>query len=73
MVTTYGRRMNFYIENGLPQSYLVFQNGVYMSAIRLFDRAYVTLDEKFQETDSYSNLNDWYQRTLRATFAKQYL
>lgn len=58
--------------NGMPNSYLVFHDGSFLSAIRRSDGAYVTLNEKYEELGAYSDLNDWYQPTLRTEFAERY-
>ena len=59
-------------KHGKPTSYLVFHDGVFTSAIRLADCALVTLEQQYQETGVYSDLNEWYVRALRAEFASKY-
>jgi hypothetical protein len=59
-------------KHGKPTSYLVFHDGVFTSAIRLADCALVTLEQQYQETGVYSDLNEWYLRALRAEFKSKY-
>lgn len=70
---------NLFTENddlrkaGLPAGYMVFHTGLFTSAIRLTDGAYVRLDlGNFRELAEYSSLEDWYSRLLRATYKDDY-
>jgi hypothetical protein len=62
----------FHLKKGMPAEYRAFHKGLYFSAIRIADSAYATLDENYEETGVYSDLNQWYQRTLRAEFGARY-
>jgi hypothetical protein len=58
--------------DGMPRLYLAFHDGLLLSAVRLSDQTLVTLSKKYKETGQFSDLNEWYSRTLRAEFAKRY-
>jgi hypothetical protein len=60
------------VRNGMPKSYLAFHDGLFLSAIRLYDQRVVTLTPKGQETGEFSSLDEWYLRTLRAEFSRRY-
>jgi len=62
----------FLREQGLPESYLVFQRGVFLSAVRESDCRYVSLRDDFSEEDSFHSFEDWYRATLRAEFCSRY-
>jgi hypothetical protein len=62
----------FRIQNGMPDSYLLFHKGTFFSAVRLPDQKFVTLDDKFQETAEFATLNEWYTLTLRSELGKHY-
>ena len=62
----------FGIQNGMPDSYLLFHKGTFFSAVRLLDQMLVTLDDKFQETGVFSNLDEWYAGTLRPIYVEHY-
>jgi hypothetical protein len=62
----------FRIQNGMPDSYLLFHIGTCFSAVRLADQMFVTLDDKFQETGVFSNLAEWYAGTLRPIYVEHY-
>jgi len=58
------------IPKGMSVSYLVFHDGIFLSALRLADKKLVTLGDEHEETTIYSDLDDWYLRTLRKDFAE---
>lgn len=58
--------------DGMPTLYLAFHDGLFLSAVRLSDQTLVTLSDKYKETGQFSDLNEWYSRTLRTEFAKRY-
>jgi hypothetical protein len=60
------------VVNGMPKSYLAFHDGLFLSAVRLYDQRAVTLTAMGQETGDFSSLDDWYLRTLRAEFGRRY-
>jgi hypothetical protein len=62
----------FQIQNGMPDSYVPFHIGSCLSAVRLSDQVFVTMDEKFQETAVFATFDEWYMKTLRADFGAHY-
>ncbi len=62
----------FRIQNGLPDSYLLFHEGTFFSAVRLPDQMFVTLDDKFQETAEFATFDEWYTLTLRSEYDTHY-
>jgi hypothetical protein len=62
----------FRIQNGMPASYLLFHSGTFLSAIRLADQKFVSLDDGFQETGVFSTFEEWYAGTLRPIFVEVY-
>jgi hypothetical protein len=60
------------IPKGMSVSYLVFHDGIFLSAVRLADKKLVTLDDKHEETAVFSNLEDGYLGTLRKDYASHY-
>jgi hypothetical protein len=60
------------IRNGMSKSYLAFHDGTFLSAIRLTDQKIVTLNQTWRETGIFSGLDNWYLRTLRASYADVY-
>ena len=56
------------IRGGMLKSYVAFHDGIFLSAVRLAGRL-VTMDGQYQETAVFSDLDDWYLRTLRAEYA----
>jgi hypothetical protein len=62
----------FRIRNGMPDSYLLFHLGTGVSAIRLPDQMFVTLNNTFEETAVFPTFEDWYSRTRRAAYGQQY-
>jgi hypothetical protein len=62
----------FRVANGMPESYLLFHTGTCLSAVRLADQMFVTLDDKFSETGVFPNLDEWYMGALRPIYAELY-
>jgi hypothetical protein len=62
----------FRIQNGMPDSNLLFHEGTFLSAIRLPDQMFVTLDDKFQETAEFATFDEWYTATLRSEYGTHY-
>jgi|SRR5215467_1116547 len=60
------------IKSGMSKNHFAFHDGSFFSAIRLTDQRIVTLDEKWQETRVFSDLDDWYRLTLREAYADVY-
>src|SRR5260370_16148796 len=58
--------------NGKPSGLYVFQQGVFLSAVRLSDQRLVTLTEGYGIEHEFGSLDDWYVRTLRAEFGERY-
>jgi len=56
----------------MPDSYLLFHEGTFFSAVRLPDQMFVTLDAKFQETAEFSTFDEWYTLTLRSEYDTHY-
>ena len=50
----------------------IFQQGVFLSAIRLSDQKFVTLTENYAIEHSFGSLDDWYVQTLRTEFGAWY-
>lgn len=66
-------RTEWYRGLGLPQQYLLFQEGLFLSAVRQPDGVVVELDpDTFQEVQTFDSLSEWYLRTLRREFASRY-
>ena len=57
---------------GKPSGLYIFQEGAFLSAIRLSDQKFVTLTKDYTVEDSFGCLDDWYIRTLRAEFGERY-
>jgi hypothetical protein len=57
---------------GKPAGIYVFQQGTFLSAIRLSDQKFVTLTNDYTVNNSFGSLDDWYIRTLRAEFGERY-
>jgi hypothetical protein len=57
---------------GKPSGLYIFQQGVFLSAVRLSDQKFVTLTEEYGVKHSYDSLDDWYASTLRAEFGARY-
>ena len=60
-------------ENGKSDNLYVFQEGVFLSAIRLSDQRFVTVTTGgYVVQDSFDSLDEWYIQTLRAEFGEKY-
>jgi hypothetical protein len=57
---------------GKPSGLYIFQQGVFLSAVRLSDQKFVTLTMDYGVKHSFDSLDDWYARTLRAEFGARY-
>ena len=57
---------------GKPSGLYIFQEGAFLSAIRLSDQKFVILTKNYAVEDSFGSLDDWYVRTLRAEFGERY-
>jgi hypothetical protein len=57
---------------GKPSELYIFQQGVFLSAVRLPDQKFVTLTRNYVVEDSFPSLDEWYIRTLRAEFGQRY-
>ncbi len=58
---------------GLPKDYIIFQLGIFLTAIRLSDKKYVILDKNnFNVIDEFISFNEWYTKTIREEFADRY-
>jgi|ERR1035438_6721827 hypothetical protein len=57
---------------GKPSGLYIFQQGAFLSAIRLSDQKFVTLTKDYAVEDSFGSLDDWYVCTLRAEFGQEY-
>lgn len=58
--------------DGKPCGLYVFQQGLFLSAVRLSDQKFVTLTRNYVVEDSFPSLDEWYIRTLRAEFGQEY-
>lgn len=62
-----------YRRAGMPISHVIFHLGVCLSAVRLLDGIYVTLEPvRFGEVASYRSLDDWYRYVIREEYAHRY-
>src|SRR5450432_1468070 len=57
---------------GKPSGLYTFQEGAFLSAIRLSDQRFVTLTNDYVPSNSFDSLDDWYVHTLRAEFGERY-
>ena len=65
-------RNSAHAETGKPSELYIFQQGTFLSAIRLSDQKFVTLTKDYAVDNSYGSLDDWYVSTLRAEFGERY-
>lgn len=66
-------RNAWYAEEGKSEDLYVFQQGAFLSAVRLSDQRFVTLTASgYAVKDSFASLDEWYVRTLRAEFGELY-
>ncbi|MFZ1517725.1 MAG: SMI1/KNR4 family protein [Ignavibacteriaceae bacterium] len=62
-----------YQMKGLPKDYIIFQLGVFLSAIRLSDQKYVLLEKNnYTVISEFISFNEWYANTIRDEFAVRY-
>jgi len=60
-------------EEGKSGDLYVFQEGLFLSAVRLSDQRFVTLAEHgYVVKDSFGSLDEWYLHTLRAEYGQPY-
>jgi hypothetical protein len=58
---------------GMPEGFVVFHEGAWVSAFRGTAPRYVTLTlPSYQVDGEYASLEEWYLRTLRAEYAERY-
>jgi hypothetical protein len=57
---------------GKPSGLFIFQQGTFLSAIRLSDQKFVTLTKDYAVENSFDCLDDWYIGTLRVEFGERY-
>ena len=57
---------------GKPSGFYIFQQGAFLSAIRLSDQKFVTLTENYAIENSFGAFDDWYVQTLRTEFGARY-
>jgi hypothetical protein len=57
---------------GKPSGLYIFQQGAFLSAIRLSDQTFVILTRDYDVDNSFGSLDDWYVHTLRAEFGERY-
>ena len=66
-------RNTVFAEEGKSGDLYVFQQGAFLSAVRLSDQRFVTLTEDgYAIKDSFDSLDEWYVRTLRAEYGERY-
>jgi hypothetical protein len=66
-------RTREYHARGLAGEYVLFSEGLFLSALRQPSGTIVTLDPRsLKETDQFPSLDEWYRRTLREQFAWRY-
>jgi hypothetical protein len=57
---------------GKPSGLYIFQEGAFLSAIRLSDQKFVTLTKDYAVEESFGSIDDWYVHTLRVEFGARY-
>jgi hypothetical protein len=66
-------RNTVFAEEGKSGDLYVFQQGAFLSAVRLSDQRFVSLTEGgYTIKDSFDSLDEWYVRTLRAEYGERY-
>jgi hypothetical protein len=58
--------------NGLPDGLFLFQDGAFLSAVRLHDQKFVTFAKNYVVEAVFDSMNEWYEKTLRAEFGLRY-
>lgn len=67
------RRNAGHADGGKSDDLYIFQEGVFLSAVRLSDQAFVTLTSSgYVIKDYFRTFDQWYVGTLRAEFREQY-
>lgn len=60
-------------DDGKSNDLYIFQEGLFLSAVRLSDQSFVTLTSSgYVIKDSFRTFDQWYVETLRAEFGEQY-
>ena len=59
-------------EKGKPRELYIFQQGLFLSAVRLSDQNFVTLTQGYVVEKSFASIDEWYLSTLRAEFGERY-
>lgn len=57
---------------GKPSELYIFQQGLFLSAVRLSDQKFVILSEDYGIDRKFDSLDEWYVQTLRAEFGERY-
>lgn len=57
---------------GKASELYIFQQGSFLSAVRLSDQKFVTLSKGYAVQNSFESLDDWYVETLRAEYGERY-
>src|ERR1039458_3043575 len=67
-----GRNAAF-AQEGKTSDLYIFQQGAFLSAVRLSDQRLVSVTKGgYTVEDSFASLDDWYTRTLRAEYGERY-
>ena len=62
-----------FAQGGKPSDLYIFQEGAFLSAVRLSDQRFVSVTKGgYTVEDSFASLDDWYTRTLRAEYGGRY-
>jgi len=62
-----------YYLKGLSRDYIIFQSGIFLSAIRISDHKYVLLDKtSYKDIQEFISFDEWYKNTIRKEFAERY-
>jgi len=65
-------RNSAHAAKGKPQDLYIFQQGSFLSAVRLSDQKFVTLTKDYAVANSFDSLDEWYVRALRTEFGGRY-
>jgi hypothetical protein len=57
---------------GNPHGLYIFQQGSFLSAIRLFDQKFATLTKDYAIDRLFNSLDEWYVNTWRGEFGPRY-
>src|SRR6185437_12733994 len=67
------RRNAAHADDGKSDDLYIFQDGLFLSAVRLSDQTFVTLTSSgYVIKDCFRTFDQWYVGTLRAEFGEQY-